>query len=70
VILFRKLLEEQMEKVERGEDPMAVVRDPAKNFPMIAIPREGKAHYVVGEFMQDEDGETLTKKRELAGVRA
>jgi len=64
VILYRKLLDEQMEKVARGEDPMAVVRDPAKNFPLIAIPREGKAHYVVGEFVQD-DGETLTKKREL-----
>jgi 5,5'-dehydrodivanillate O-demethylase oxygenase subunit len=70
IILYRKLLEEQMAKVERGEDPMAVVRDPAKNFPMIPIPREGKAHYVVGEFVQDDDGETLTKKRELAGARA
>src|SRR5215467_8986013 len=37
VILYRNLLLEQMEKVERGEDPMGVVRDPAKNEPFIRI---------------------------------
>jgi 5,5'-dehydrodivanillate O-demethylase len=40
VILYRNLLEEQMQKVERGEEPMAVVRDPAVNTPMIEIRRE------------------------------
>ena len=40
VIMYRGLLEEQMLKVERGEEPMAVVRDPAKNTPMIEIRRE------------------------------
>jgi 5,5'-dehydrodivanillate O-demethylase oxygenase subunit len=40
VILFRNLLLEQIEKVERGEDPMGVVRDPAKNEPYISIGRE------------------------------
>ncbi len=40
VILYRSLLEEQMQKVERGEDPMAVVRDRSKNEPMIEISRE------------------------------
>jgi len=40
VIMYRALLEEQMLKVERGEDPLAVVRDPAKNTPMIDIRRE------------------------------
>jgi 5,5'-dehydrodivanillate O-demethylase oxygenase subunit len=40
VILYRGLLEEQMLKVERGEDPLAVVRDPARNTPMIDIRRE------------------------------
>src|SRR5207248_10752747 len=40
VILYRGLLEEQMLKVERGEDPMAVVRDPTRNTPMIDIRRE------------------------------
>jgi 5,5'-dehydrodivanillate O-demethylase len=40
VILFRNLLDEQIEKVERGQDPMGVVRDPAKNEPFIKIGRE------------------------------
>jgi 5,5'-dehydrodivanillate O-demethylase oxygenase subunit len=40
IILYRSLLDEQIQKVERGEDPMAVVRDPAKNTPMIQIQRE------------------------------
>src|SRR5205814_127075 len=43
VILFRNLLLEQMEKVERGEDPMGVIRDPAKNEPYVSLAREGVA---------------------------
>jgi len=39
ILLYRKLLLENIEKVERGEDPLGVVRDPAKNFPMISIAR-------------------------------
>jgi 5,5'-dehydrodivanillate O-demethylase len=31
IVLYRKLLIEQMERVSRGEDPMGVIRDPAKN---------------------------------------
>ena len=31
IILYRKLLREQIEKVARGEDPIGVVRDPQKN---------------------------------------
>lgn len=31
VILFRQLLQENLAKVERGEDPMNVFRDPARN---------------------------------------
>ena len=40
VILYRSLLLEQIEKMERGEDPMAVIRDPSRNTPMITIQRE------------------------------
>ena len=40
IILYRNLLLEQIEKVERGEDPMGVIRDPARNEPYIAIARE------------------------------
>jgi 5,5'-dehydrodivanillate O-demethylase len=31
VILYRKMLQEEMEKAQRGEDPMNVMRDPEKN---------------------------------------
>jgi 5,5'-dehydrodivanillate O-demethylase oxygenase subunit len=40
VILFRNLLLEQIEKVERGEEPMGVIRDAARNEPFITIARE------------------------------
>jgi 5,5'-dehydrodivanillate O-demethylase len=43
VILFRNLLLEQIEKVERGEDPMGVIRDPAKNEPYVSLARENVA---------------------------
>jgi 5,5'-dehydrodivanillate O-demethylase len=39
IMLYRQLLLDNIAKVERGEDPMAVVRDPAQNFPMIQIAR-------------------------------
>ncbi|HEX3246814.1 MAG TPA: Rieske 2Fe-2S domain-containing protein [Chloroflexota bacterium] len=54
VILFRSIVFEQMEKVARGEDPLGVLRDPADDV-MIRIPRESKAHYVVGEFIAADD---------------
>src|SRR5919199_1606812 len=43
IILYRSLLLEQIEKVERGEDPLGVIRDPAKNEPFIRLDREGTA---------------------------
>jgi 5,5'-dehydrodivanillate O-demethylase len=43
VILYRKMLLEQMERVEHGEEPMAVIRDRSENEPMIDIRRERKA---------------------------
>lgn len=39
VALYRKLLEENMVRIERSEDPMGVIRDPAKNEPMIQVVR-------------------------------
>ena len=39
IVLYHKLLIENMEKVERGEEPMAVVRDLEENFPMISLAR-------------------------------
>jgi 5,5'-dehydrodivanillate O-demethylase oxygenase subunit len=40
VALYHKMLFEQCECVEQGLDPMGVIRDPAKNEPMIVIRRE------------------------------
>jgi 5,5'-dehydrodivanillate O-demethylase oxygenase subunit len=40
VVLYHKLLMEQMKRVEQGLEPMAVVRDPAENEPMIKLRRE------------------------------
>ena len=46
IVMFRRMLEEQIESVERGEEPnVAVVRDPAKNtviaFESATKPRAG-----------------------------
>jgi 5,5'-dehydrodivanillate O-demethylase len=40
VILYHNLILENIEKVQRGEDPLGVIRDPAKNEPFIALKRE------------------------------
>ena len=40
VALYHKLIFENIDKVERGEDPMGVIRDPEANEPMIAFRRE------------------------------
>ena len=45
VVLYRKVLLEQLDRVERGEEPMGVVRDPAKNTPYIALPLENHLGY-------------------------
>ncbi len=39
IMLFRRLLHENLERVASGQDPIAVIRDPAVNEPMIAIRR-------------------------------
>jgi len=40
VILYHKMLHEEMDKVQGGQDPLGTVRDPAVNEPMIRIRRE------------------------------
>lgn len=37
VLLFRNLLLENIERVERAEDPLGVIRDPATNWPHISL---------------------------------
>lgn len=44
VILYRQLLKEQMILVERGDDPMGVIRDPEQN-QIIELPLERKKHH-------------------------
>ena len=43
VVLYRKMLVEQMDRVDRGEEPMAIIRDLKENEPMIDIRRERRA---------------------------
>lgn len=45
VALYRRTLLEQIERVERGEDPLGVVRDPSKNSPWIELPVERHLGY-------------------------
>ena len=45
VALYRRTLLEQVDRVERGEDPLGVVRDPAKNSPWIELPIERHLGY-------------------------
>jgi 5,5'-dehydrodivanillate O-demethylase len=48
IVLYRKMLKREIEKVERGEDPIGLVRDAAKNR-VIPLPREkGKDMYSDG----------------------
>ena len=45
VVLYRKVLLEQLDRVERGEEPLGGVRDPAKNTPFIELPLEKHLGY-------------------------
>jgi 5,5'-dehydrodivanillate O-demethylase len=48
VILYRKILQRELAKIARGEDPLGVIRDPAKN-DVIRFPLEkNKAHFSDG----------------------
>jgi 5,5'-dehydrodivanillate O-demethylase len=48
VILFRNILKRELKKVEAGQDPMGVIRDPAKN-QVIHFPLErNKSHFLDG----------------------
>ncbi len=54
ILLYRKLLLENLAKVERGEDPMAVIRDPEINEPMIPIAR-GSTYSEFRKGVREED---------------
>jgi 5,5'-dehydrodivanillate O-demethylase len=40
LIMYHRLLQEQMDKVARGEEPMALIRDRSENEPMVVLNRE------------------------------
>jgi len=66
VILYHKLLYENINRVEQGLDPMGIVRDPAENEPMIDLHREGKR---LAGFSMGRDEDTFEKARALAQLK-
>jgi 5,5'-dehydrodivanillate O-demethylase oxygenase subunit len=48
VTLFRRVLMRELQKMERGEDPMNVFRDPAKNECVVLPLEKGKFGFAVG----------------------
>jgi 5,5'-dehydrodivanillate O-demethylase len=49
VALYRHTLLEQIDRVERGEDPLGVIRDPAKNTPWMDLPVERELSFSFGD---------------------
>ena len=48
IVMYRKMLKRELDKIEQGEDPIGTLRDPARNH-VIALPRErGKDMYSDG----------------------
>lgn len=47
VIAYRNLLLEQIERVQRGEDVLGTVRDPARNEPWIELPKERTVNFAL-----------------------
>lgn len=66
VIIYHKLLLEEMAKAERGEDPLGTIRDPSENEPMIALRRErvGLTAFEVG---YDNYFQTIDELAEIRG---
>ncbi|MBU9205998.1 aromatic ring-hydroxylating dioxygenase subunit alpha [Burkholderia multivorans] len=44
IAMYRKILRREIRKVEQGQDPMGIVRDPARNA-CIVLPNERKKHH-------------------------
>jgi 5,5'-dehydrodivanillate O-demethylase len=60
VIMLRKMVEREIEKVRQGRDPMVVIRDPAKN-QSIELPKE------IGKDM-NQDGFEFLIRRNIVGL--
>ena len=48
LVVFRRMLEREMEKVERGLDPLGVLRDASRNKPIELPVERGKHHFSDG----------------------
>ena len=68
VILYRSLLLEQIEVVERGEDPLGVIRNPSEN-ESIPVELEGPQHAAVGGFVAGRERLPFSVNRELNATR-
>jgi len=44
IAMYRRMLKREMKKVQEGQDPMGVIRDPARNR-RIDLPNERKKHH-------------------------
>lgn len=60
IIMFRELIEEQIDRVARGEDPMEVYRDPLKNL-VIELPQEKVKHGSAQWGRPDATGDGLSQ---------
>jgi 5,5'-dehydrodivanillate O-demethylase len=47
IVMYRRVLLQQLDKIARGEEPLGVVRDEAKNTPFIALPVERHVEYAL-----------------------
>jgi 5,5'-dehydrodivanillate O-demethylase len=65
VILYHKLLSENIEMVARGEDPLGIIRDPAENDPIVNLRREFDCMRV----FDTKYGNYFEEIRELADIR-
>lgn len=62
IVLYREMLMEQMERVEQGEEPMNVCRDPAEN-QVIEIPVSQKVAAAAGESPRND--RAMRERREV-----
>ena len=48
VVLFRRMLQRELKKVQNGQDPLGTVRDPARNETINLPVEKDKAHFMDG----------------------
>lgn len=66
VIMYHKLLFDNMKRVENGEDPLGTIRDPALNEPMVDLRRE-HTHLRAFEVQYGNYFEDIREKADIRG---